>query len=319
LLTLKINKKYGGNVKMKKGSLYAIGAGVLTYVLTQVGCAVQEVKSPEELVNASANQIKTYAQDSKLTVDEMRSLGATYIKIDDMLQDGVESAEKKKELETRKALLEKIINAYFTNGKFKPYAYVSGKNPSGQVKNNGGGTPLPTRLEEKAFAETYKDVRARAEYMSRMHAEWGSVQDGLNSERVDNAAFHARYFLTEEDTFEGLLKKKGKFGGRGGEATWSAEQHERYFNDDVEGNGVGIHAAFGLVGEDYTLSAELKKEVDEALKEKETPAPAPEAKEPEAPGEEGAPAEGAAAGKDAPAEGAADGKDAPAEGAGESK
>lgn len=277
---------------MKKGSLYAIGAGVLVYALTG-GCAVQEVKSPEELVQASANQIKTYAQDSKITVDEMRNLGATYIKIDDMLQDGVENAEKKKELETRKALLGDIINAYFTNGKFKPYAFVGGKNPAGQLKNNGGGTPLPTRLEGKDFAETYADVRARAEYVSRLHAEWGSVQDGINSERIDNAAFHARYFLTEEDTFEGLLKKKGTFGGRAEEASWSTAQHERYFNDDIEGNGVGIQTAFGLIGEDYALSSELKKKVDEALKEKETPAPAPEAKEPEAPGEEGAPAEGA--------------------------
>ncbi len=287
---------------MKKGSLYAIGAGIVAYALT--GCAMQEVKTPEELVKASASQIKTYAQDSKLTVDEMRNLGATYIKIDDMLQDGVESAEKKKELETRRDLLEKLINAYFTNGKFKPYAYVSGRNPSGQVKNNGGGTPLPTRLEEKTFAEAYKNVRMRAEYMSRMHAEWGSVQDGMVSERVDNAAFHARYFLTDEDTFEGLLKKKGKFGGRAEEASWSNAQHERYFNDGVTENGIGIHTAFGLVGEDYTLTAELKKEVDEALKEKKAPAPTPEAKEPEetpepeAPGEEGAPAEGAADGKE---------------------
>ena len=302
---------------MKKGSLYAISAGIVAYALT--GCTMQEVKSPEELVKASANQIKTYAQDSKLTVDEMRSLGATYIKIDDMLQDGVENAEKKKELETRRELLEKLINAYFTNGKFKAYAYVSGKNPSEQVKNNGGGTPLPTRLEEKAFAEAYTGIRARAEYMSRMHAEWGSVQDSMNGEKVDNAAFHARYFLTEEKKFKGLLGE-GRFGGRGGEATWDAELHHRYFGDDVEGNGVGIHTAFGLVGEDYTLTAELKKEVDEALKEKETPALTPEAKEPEetpepeAPGEEGAPAEGAS---EAP-EGAGEGKDAPAD-AGEAK
>ena len=93
----------------------------------------------------------------------------------------------------------------------------------------------------------------------------------MNHDKVSTAAFHARYFLAEEDTFEGLLKKKGKFGGRSEEASWSVEQHNNYFNDDVEGNGVGIQVAFGLVGEEYALSAELKKDVDEALKEKETP------------------------------------------------
>lgn len=282
---------------MNKGSLYAIGAGIVTYALT--GCAVQEVKSPEDLVKASTNQIRTYAEDSKLAADELRNLGATYIKIDDMLADGVEDAKKKEELEARKALLEQVINSYFDNGKFKAYAYVSGKNPSGEVKNNGGGTPLPTRLEAKAFAEAYKSARERAEYISRLHAEWGSVQDGVNKDRVDNAEFHSRYVMAEESTFEELLKTKGRFGGRAEEASWSTQQHEKYFNDDVEGNGVGINTAFGLVGEDYAIPAELKKGIDEALKEKEEPkpeaAPEPEKKpEPEAPGEEAKPAAGKA-------------------------
>lgn len=233
--------------------------GAAIYGLTFLpSCAVQQVKTPNEFVQASANQMQKYAKDKKFNAHEMREMASTYLRIDNLLEKGVKDEAKKKELETRRALLGKIVDGFFENVEFKVKAYVSGKNPEGQVKNNSGlDTCLSTQEFDEAITTDKEDAdktKVRAQYLRTLQTGSVNVMNAYRTD-VDNDAWHDAYREVSTDLFTVLLKKAENFGA------WTETIHNRY-TDGKDANGELIRAAFGLrIDEDYAVPETIAAEI----------------------------------------------------------
>lgn len=236
------------------------------------GCATKDLKDNASLAESVRITVNNYAQDKQLDVKEMQEIGKAYIRIDNALQDGIKNEEEKTLLEQRRDLLGTIITAYFEGGNFNAYGFVSGMEPGyTQLRNSGGQTPLPLRLqdEQKTIAETFTETRARAELVSKIREAWESISHPMSRESIDNERFHAAFReVSQKIMYEWLANKTpyGVFGGRDGEARWTKDMHEAYFGENGKG---GNHTAVSLIGKEaFKISDDLEKTIMDSLGEK---------------------------------------------------
>lgn len=244
-----IIKAYNAAVSGVKGTTVGLAMYAMTFLPS---CMVQEVKTPKDFVNASTKQIQTYAEDGVFNAQELRELASTYQKIDDLLESGVKDEAKKKELETRRALLGQVIDGFFEAGNFSVDAYVSGVTPAEEVKNNSG---LETGLSGSDFdaaitagaSDAAGKTRRRSEYLRRLQTEKKDVMN-LHDTDVDNDSWHDAYVEEDVALFTALMAK-----ARRGFGQWTHAVHKRY-TDGKEANGEVIRTAFSVrMSEDYKV------------------------------------------------------------------
>jgi len=244
-------------------------AGMAIYGLTLLpSCTVQKIKTPNEFVKASASQMQQYAKDKTFNTNELREMASTYLRIDSLLEKGVKDEAKKKELEIRRDLLGKIVDGFFEKSNWTIEAYVSGKNPAGQIKNNSGlETGLSTQEFDNAITEGREGAaktKVRAQYLRTLQSGSPNVMNAYRTD-VDNETWHNAYKEVSIDLFKALLKKAESFGA------WTETINTRY-TDGKEVNGELIRQAFGMrLSKGYTVPTEIAEAITALTpKEKET-------------------------------------------------